>query len=50
MDGGGKRKSFDVDLEPECDRDTDTPESGGSSGGHQDDKADELLGAMAWMI
>nr|XP_027075833.1 protein FAR1-RELATED SEQUENCE 5-like [Coffea arabica] len=46
MDGGGKRKSFDVDLEPECDRDIDSPESGGSSGGHQDEKAEELLGAI----
>ena len=46
MDCGGKKRSFDLNLEPECDRDSDTPKSSGSSGGHQDDEMDELVGAI----
>nr|XP_027121956.1 protein FAR1-RELATED SEQUENCE 5-like [Coffea arabica] len=46
MDGYGRLMSFDLNQEPECDRDTCSEESGGSIGGHEDEEADELVGAI----
>nr|XP_027093639.1 protein FAR1-RELATED SEQUENCE 5-like [Coffea arabica] len=46
MDGCGRLMSFDLNQEPECDRDTCSEESGGSIGGHEDEEADELVGAI----
>nr|XP_027060871.1 protein FAR1-RELATED SEQUENCE 12-like [Coffea arabica] len=46
MDGCGRLRSFDLNQELECDRDTFSEESGGSIGGHEDEEADELVGAI----
>ncbi|XP_027109384.2 protein FAR1-RELATED SEQUENCE 5-like [Coffea arabica] len=46
MDGCCRLRSFDLNQEPECDRDTFIEESDGSIGGHEDEETDELVGAI----